>query len=303
MENENTLLTEDKLEVKKFSVHYGAAKGSDLDKHKMNAYDLGMSIVEFAKMVNRADDIINEKSTLELEVTAPAKSGSLIIEFALLIKSSGALDVMKYLGISAASATIVGGSALGIAKKLKDKPILGISSEVGSNESKILLDGEEIIADKTVALLVSDKTIRQAMNEVISQPLSDESEPTFKINIDGQEIISLKGEETQEFTPLPKKSLSSEKVENIITNVPITQVNFGSNRGWKMLYDGKEKAVRMDDNSFMARVDHSEKSFTKGDMFEVALSIISKQTASSRKTEYVITRVIRHRASSDRKLI
>ncbi len=303
MENENNIFSEDQLEVKKFSVHYGAAKGSDFDKHKMNAYDLGMSILEFAKMVKRADDLINEKRTLELEVIAPAKPGSLIIEFALLIKSSGALEVMKYLGISAASATIIGGSALGIAKRLKDKPILGINTEVGSNESTILLDGEEIVADKTVAMLVSDTIIRQSMNEIISQPLNDESEPTFKIEVDGQEIISLKGEETQDFTPLPKKSLSSEKVEHIITNVPITQVNFGSNRGWKMLYDGKEKAVRMDDNSFMSRVDHSEKSFTKGDMFEVALSIISKQTASSSRTEYVITRVIRHRASSDRKLI
>lgn len=28
-------------EVKRFTVHYGAAKGSDLDKHKMNAYDIG----------------------------------------------------------------------------------------------------------------------------------------------------------------------------------------------------------------------------------------------------------------------
>ncbi|HBR1847301.1 TPA: hypothetical protein L9M49_004259, partial [Klebsiella quasipneumoniae subsp. quasipneumoniae] len=166
-------------EVTRFSVHYGAAEGSDLDKHKMNAYDLGMSIVEFAKMVNRADDIINNQSTLELEVTAPAKAGSLIIEFALLIKSSGALDVMKYLGISAASATIAGGSALGIAKKLKDKRIIGINTETGSEEATILLDGEEIVANKTVARLVADPVIRQAMNEVITQPLNSESEPTF----------------------------------------------------------------------------------------------------------------------------
>ncbi|MDU1061638.1 MAG: hypothetical protein E7A34_00170 [Leclercia adecarboxylata] len=290
-------------EIKRFTVHYGAAEGSDLDKHKMNAYDLGMSIVEFAKMVNRADDIINKQSTLELEVTAPAKSGSLIIEFALLIKTSGALEVMKYLGISAASATVVGGSALGIARKLKDQRIIGIDTDSKTDKATILLDGEKIIADKTVARLVADPVIRQAMNEIITQPLNDESEPSFKIKVEGEEVVSLKGDEVLDFTPLPKASLSSEKTETITTNVLLTQVNFGSNRGWKMLYDGKETSVRMDDVSFMARVEDSEKSFTKGDMFEVALSIVSKTTARSQKTEYVITRVIRHRASADRKIM
>lgn len=290
-------------EVKRFTVHYGAAEGSDLDKHKMNAYDLGMSIVEFAKMVNRADDIINSESTLELEVTAPAKEGSLVIEFALLIKSSGALEVMKYLGLSVTSAAIVGGSAFGIARKLKDKRILGINTDTKTEQATILLDGEEVTANKNVARLVADPVIRQAMNEIITQPLNSEEKPSFKIKVEDEEVISFKDEEVLDFTPLPKASLSSEKTENITTNVLLTQVNFDSNRGWKMLYEGKEKSVRMDDASFMSRVADSEKSFTKGDMFEVALSIVSKTTARSERTEYIITRVIRHRASADRKIL
>ncbi|VDZ51525.1 Uncharacterised protein [Serratia odorifera] len=104
---------EKEFEVEKFSIHYDAKKGSDLSKHKMNAYDLGMSIVEFAKMINRADDIINKERTLELEVTAPAKAGSLIVEFALIVKSGGALEVLKYLGLSASSAAVAMGTALG----------------------------------------------------------------------------------------------------------------------------------------------------------------------------------------------
>lgn len=290
-------------EVKRFSVHYGAAKDSALDKHKMNAYNLGMLIVEFAKMVNRADDIINKTSTLELEVIAPAKEGSLIVEFALLIKNSGALEVMKYLGISTASASVLGGSALGIAKKLKDKRILGINTDTKTNTSTILLDGEMVTSDRTVASLVSDPVIRQAMNEIITQPLLSKNEPSFKIKVENEEVVSFKGEEVLDFTPLPKASLSSEITKAITTNVLLTQVNFDSSRGWKMKYDGKERSVRMDDASFMSRVKHSEKSFTKGDMFEVALSIVSKTTARSQKTDYVITRVIRHRASTDRKIV
>ncbi|MGJ0639127.1 hypothetical protein [Xenorhabdus bovienii] len=295
----------DTNEIKNFSVHYGAAAGSNLDKHKMNAYNLGMSIVEFAKMINRADEIINQQSTLELEVTAPAKQGSLVIEFILSIKSIGALEVVKYLGISAASASVLHGSALGIARKLKDKRIVSINTETGSNEATIVLDEEQIVADKTVARLVSDPVIRQAMNEIITQPLNNESSPSFKIEYEGEETFSAENEAIQEFTPLPKASLSNESKRDIVTNVIITQVNFDSNRGWKMMYEGQEVSVKMEDVSFMARVNDSEKTFAKGDMLEVALSIITKITARSAKTktEYAVTRVIRHRRSSEERII
>ncbi|WP_245174157.1 hypothetical protein [Erwinia sp. QL-Z3] len=295
----------DQQEFKRFSVHYGAAEGSDIANHKMNAYDLGMSIVEFAKMVNRADDIINKESTLELEVTAPAKAGSLVIEFALMIKSAGALEVMKYLGISVASATVVGGTAFGVASRLKDKRILNINTVAGSEKSTIQFEDGELEINTTVARLVADPVIRKAMNEVITQPLNDERAPSFQIELEGvkKPVFSVEGEAVQDFTPLPRASLSDEKTQTKTTNVIITQVNFDSNRGWKMVYDGKELSVRMEDEGFMTRVKDSEKSFTKGDMYEVSLSIITKTTARSQRTEYVISRVIRHRAAADRKIL
>ncbi|WP_130831145.1 hypothetical protein [[Erwinia] mediterraneensis] len=294
-----------KQEYKKFSVHYGAAEGSDIANHKMNAYDLGMSIVEFAKMINRADDIINNGRTLELEVTAPAKAGSLVIEFALLIKDTGALDVMKYLGISTASAAVVGGTAFGIARKLKDKRIININTEAGTGNSTIELEDEAVVVNTTVARLVADPVIRKAMNEVITQPLNDEKAPSFQIELEGvdEPVFSVKDDEVQDFTPLPKASLADEKIETQVTNIILNQINFDSNRGWKMVYDGKEHSVRMEDEGFMARVRDSEKSFTKGDMFEVSLSTITKTTARSQRTEYVITQVIRHRVGADRKIL
>ncbi|WP_241972015.1 hypothetical protein [Serratia odorifera] len=186
---------------------------------------------------------------------------------------------------------------------MRDKKVIGVVREANSDTATIELDGEELKCDKTVAALVTDPVIRQAMNEVINQPLVNEDSPKFKIMSEGQEIFKVENEEIQEFTPLPKKSLSDEKVENITTNVLLTQVNFDASKGWKMFYDERELSVKMEDESFMARVRDSAKSFTRGDMFEVALSIITKTTARSQRTEYVITRVIRHRASSDRKII
>lgn len=296
-------LEKQEYEVKTFEVHYDAKKGSSLSNHKMNAYDLGMAIVEFSKMLNRADDIINKGKTLELDVTAPAKQGSLVIEFAMIIKESGALEVLKYLGLSAASGAITLGSALGVAAKLKDKKINGLTSSTNSNIAIIELEDGTIECDKTVAALVVDPVIRQSMNEIINQPLSNKEKPSFKITSDGANIYEVKDEKVLDFTPLPKKSLSHEKIDQITTNVLITQVNFDSSKGWKMLYDGKEISVRMDDQSFMQRVKDSTKSFTKGDMFEVLLSIVTKNTARSQKVEYIISRVIRHRTSTENKII
>ncbi len=291
------------FEVKTFQVHYGAKKGTALSAHKMNAYDLGMSIVEFSKMLNRADDIINKGKTLELEVIAPAKPGSLIVEFAMTVKESGALEVLKYLGLSAASSAVSLGAAFGVAAKLKDKKIIGLKSSTSSNTTTIELEDGDLKCNKTVAALVSDPVIRQAMNEIINQPLSTQDKPNFKITSEGADIYEVKDDEILDFTPLPKKSLSHENTEKVTTNILITQVNFDSSKGWKMLYDDKEISVRMDDQSFMQRVKDSAKSFTKGDMFEVLLSIITKSTARSQRTEYVIERVIRHRTSTDKKII
>ncbi|MDE9458799.1 hypothetical protein [Xenorhabdus bovienii] len=298
-----TGVKEQEYDVKTFQVHYGAEEGSALSAHKMNAYDLGMSIVEFSKMLNRADDIINKGKTLVLEVTAPAKPGSLIIEFAMTVKESGALEVLKYLGLSAASGSVALGTALGVAAKLKDKKIIGLTSSTKSNTTTIELEDGELKCDKTVAILVSDPIIRQAMNEIINQPLSTQEKPNFKITSDGANIYEVKDDEVLDFTPLPRKSLSHENIEQITTNVLITQVNFDSSKGWKMFYDDKEISVRMDDQSFMQRVKDSTKSFTKGDMFEVLLSVVTKNTARSQRTEYIIDRVIRHRASTENKIV
>ena len=299
----NNISEETAVETKKFSIFYDA-ENSEFGVHKMNAYELGTSILEIAKMVYKADELLNgNEKSIELQVTAPAREGSFAIDFLLKIIDKKSINVLKYLGFSDESSKIKFGDALTVARALRGERIISVVTETGSDIAKIELDDRVVECDKFVATLVANDTIRKGMNEVITQPLSGKSAPVFRIEVNDKEIVRLEGEPTQEFTPLPRNSLSHSTSKTLIANVSITQINFEGPTGWKMLYDGKERAVKMEDNSFMTRVKDNAKSFTKGDMFEVQLEIVEKMTSKSERTQYIITNVIRHRALAERKII
>lgn len=291
------------VDSKKFTIFYDA-KESNYEKHKIDAYTLGTSILELSKMLNTADKIINREKTIDLLVTAPVKEGSVAVQFVVDFLNNGGVDVLKYLGLTAASATIASGPALAVAQRIKDKRVIGVTTTTNSNVATIELDGEIIECDKTVAELVTNPTIRQAMNEVITQPLLGKEEPIFRVEIDDIETLRLTNQDVLNFKPLTKDSLVSEEVKEIITtNVKLTQINFTSKNGWKMIYDEEEKSVTINDQSFLNRIQDNALGFKEGDMFEVELEIVQKNTAKSKRTQYIISRVIRHRASEDRKLV
>ncbi|MEQ4693690.1 MULTISPECIES: hypothetical protein [Providencia] len=291
------------IDSKKFSIFYDA-EDNGFSNHKMNAYDLGTSIVEIAKMMYKADEILNgNNKSIELQVTAPAREGSFAIDFLVKYFNEKSVDVLKYLGFSEESSSLKFGDALTLAKSLKGERIISVITETGSDVAKLELDGREVTCDKFVAKLVSNPDIRQAMNEVITQPLMGKNSPVFRVEVNDKEVLKIENTDTQEFTPLPKNSLNHVASKVVTANITITQVNFESQNGWKMRYDDKERAVKMADESFLKRVNDNTKSFTKGDMLEVELEIADKTTARSERTQYTIIRVIRHRAIAERKLV
>lgn len=291
------------IDSKKFSIFYDA-EDNGFSNHKMNAYDLGTSIVEIAKMMYKADEILNgNNKSIELQVTAPAREGSFAIDFLVKYFNDKSVDVLKYLGFSEESSSLKFGDALTLAKSLKGERIISVITETGSDVAKLELDDREVTCDKFVAKLVSNPDIRQAMNEVITQPLMGKNSPVFRVEVNDKEVLKIENTDTQEFTPLPKNSLNHVTSKVVTANITITQVNFESQNGWKMRYDDKERAVKMADESFLKRVNDNTKSFTKGDMLEVELEIADKTTARSERTQYTIIRVIRHRAIAERKLV
>ncbi|MGC6575062.1 hypothetical protein ACP0GP_25800, partial [Escherichia coli] len=82
-----------------------------------------------------------------------------------------------------------------------------------TQEAVLELDGEEIICHEAVAKLVTDPEIRQALVNVVRAPLDGKERPIFKITDDnGEEILKLEGEETEEIKPLPRGTLLEKEV-------------------------------------------------------------------------------------------
>lgn len=291
-------------ESKKFTIFYDAKK-SELSQHKIDAYTLGTSILELSKMIYEADRVINSsQKSIDLLVTAPIKKGSVAIEFVANFLNSGGLDVLKYLGLTAASSSILGGSAITVAQKIRERRVLSINTDSDSNIATIKLDDETIECEQTVAELVTNPKIRKAMNDVISQPLLNKENPIFRVEVDNVETLRLTNDNILNIRPLNKNSFNSQElIQTITTNVKLTQINFKSKNGWKMVYEDEEKNVTIEDESFLERINHNALAFKEGDMFKVELNIVEKNTANSKRTQYIIKRVLRHRASKERKLV
>ena len=65
----------------RFSISYDA-NDNQLSEHKMDADILAKSIINVAQTIKHADEILNgKKRNIQTYVSAPAKEGSLSIEF------------------------------------------------------------------------------------------------------------------------------------------------------------------------------------------------------------------------------
>lgn len=292
-----------RIETQKLSIRYDA-KGSSLENHKIDAISLANSILGLTTMIKEADREINKKTSLDVYVSAPAKEGSVIIDFLITGAATYGMSVLKYLGLSVASAQIVKGSALAIAKRIKDKPVLSVIKKTGSDEVELELEGERIECDENVAKLVTNSRIRKAMSDLIAKPLSGKKDASFKVILNDQETIQFTNEATQDFTPISAKPVLEDPISKVITaEVKLTQISFTSKNNWRMFYDNAERNVSINDEAFLDKVRNSSQSFQEGDMFKVELEIVQKILPKTVRTDYTIKRVLRHRVSADRKLV
>lgn len=287
-------------EVDRFSIFYDA-NDDELAIHKMDAFFLGQAIQQVATMVKQASRLLNDgqDEDVEIKVTVPAQEGSFAVEFAVYA-TEHAREIVPLLGL-------LGGGALALAQRLRNRKVVNIRTEDGSDEAVVTVEyrgnQEDIVCDKNEAILATDAVIRKAYNEIITQPLINKDAPVFRVEVEGEEVLRLHGEDDVEFAPLPKKSLSFEHTERFDAIIALTQVNFTSVSGWRMRYQDEDRAFKMEDTAFMESVLNNNQAFEKGDLFSVRLRVktIEKPDASFRTT-YAVEAVHRHLADEGRRL-
>lgn len=287
---------------KTFSISYDAIN-SEFTDHSIDAFQLAESIHSVAEMIDKADKVLNgEHSTVKVMVNAPAKEGSLCVDFETVQLVQNAVDVVKTLGLAGFSAATFGGTALSLVNQLQRKKVLEVEEDVNNNSAVITLKDEVINCSRDVAKLVTDPTIRAAMHKLIDKPLYGKDSPIFKIK-SGEEVVEIEGEEISTFTPLQARTLVKSENETVERNISFTQVNFSGPTGWKMSYHGETPSVRMEDEAFLTRVKGSQAKFSKDDLFVVKMDVIRTESPRGNTTRYIIKEVLRHRPADGKKIM
>ncbi|HAT2727221.1 TPA: hypothetical protein I8312_000388 [Citrobacter freundii] len=279
-----------------FKVFYDA-EDEELAQHKIDAKTLSLSIGSMADLISKADRNLNDgQETVKLMVTAPAAPGSIGVIYSMLELVPHAVNVAKVIGLTVAGGALVGGSALALIRQLGSRKVISVTRRVDTQEAVLELDGEEIVCNEAVAKLVTDPEIRQALVNVVRAPLDGKERPIFKITDDnGEEILRLEGEETEEIKPLPRGTLLEKEISIDEVNVRFIQVNFEGNKGWRIDYLGDEHSVSLDDNVFLSQVQAATVQFSKEDLYVVDLETIKTFTARGVTNRYAIKKVKRRR--------
>lgn len=293
-----------KVVQEKFSVSYDADDG-DFKNHEIDALDLAKSILGVHNAIAEASALMNKGADVDLKVSSPVREGSVIVDFLLFATTPAALEILRYIGFSAAGGAIAGGSLIEVVKKLKSRKVAKVTIEGDSDIATIEVDGEVIKCNKYVAQLAVDKKVRDSLHNVIQAPIAGKKNATFKVLDEEEEVVlSVKESAAHNFSPLPVGSLESEEVARDKTTAYFVQVNFESGRGWRVrLADGVEHAVELADEKFMAKVNQNQQTFSKEDLFEVVIETKSVYRQTRSTYSYTIVEVTRHFADKGRRLV
>lgn len=293
------------LQSVEFSISYDAPEG-EYAEHQIDAKNLANAILGMHDLITEATNVIsNGSAEVKLKVSAPVEEGSVIVSFIAFATSPEALTVLSYLGFATPIAAVTGGSLVALIQKLNNRKITNVTIEGDCNDATITVDGEKMVVDKRLAKLAVSPKARDALSSVIKAPLQSIKNSTFKvIGAENEAVFEIHKDATESFSPLPKGSLEDQTVESFNTTVSFSQVNFSSPHGWKMLLPGQgEKSVTLRDDNFIAKVNASQATFKKEDLYEVEVELKSTIRPTRSTHEYSIIKVVRHYAEAHRKII
>ncbi|WP_330959032.1 hypothetical protein [Photobacterium sp. 53610] len=283
-----------KLNQKKsFSISY------DMDEtgnHSIDAEVLGTSLVSLAKAIRYSDQVLNgESSQVKVEVKAH-REGSFTVDLVTWYQSGGS-DVLNALGFTTLGFSAAAGTAFGIIKQIKSQKIVARVTKGGKAE--LILDNDEKVeCTKEIADLVSNKTIRQELAKVMSDPIANKAGAKFVIKGENDQVLdSLESEDALSFRSLPKSTLEETDETTEQVTITFSQVNFDGPTGWRCdLPNGDNVSVRMRHEAFRNRINQGYETFAKGEPYIVKLMVkVSTKPNQSPTTRYYIEEVIRQK--------
>jgi len=282
--------------------------GPALENNEMDVRDLAPSLVAIADLLEEANTIVNGGGTkVNVNVHGSFKSGSFGIDFNLIQTSFQ--DFLHLFGSDNVTAAVnllaligfMGGGVKGLVallKVLKNRSIQKIDN-IENNRVRIQITTEEIVEfDSQVIDLYRSQRIRDALEKIISEPLSRAGINEFRaLSPKDNEPVIVRKEEKEYFqTPLLGDELLGES-ENI-AYLQVVNVSFKEDNKWRFSRGEQTFFGSIEDKIFLAGINRHEINFYKDDILKVRLKTKDILTDKGMRSEYIILEVLEHRSTA-----
>lgn len=264
--------------------------GSEHANHEMDIMTLGRALSALGDVLYEANEVINDdRSSIDVRVSAELVEGSFGIEIELLQSLAHAKDILGPLGLLGIGA--IGTTVVSVINWLKGDDITLISSEEDGVQT-IIAGNKRIDCPKDIARLVSNTTIRKSFESIVNAPLQKAGTSSFAIkrSRDSEEDeLFIDKEMSNSFVKLSVEETEDTKTEE--TKVKFIAANIKSKSGWKIEINGEEKTSKMEDELFLERLLNLEEPHIFGRSFNVKLKTVTKKNLGSKTQKFYIEKV------------
>lgn len=283
--------------------------GPALQTHEMEVRQLAPALHALGDLLDAANHAIgSSRSHVAVNVKGSFKTGSFGIDLSLvqsitdqvvdLLTSrevQATATLLAFLGLSARDAgKSVSSGLIGVIRWLRGRRISSVTT-LDDGMVRIEVDGEAIVTELQVIVLLKDPATMKALQGVIHDPLQNDGVDSFASGTDSEIECVISKDEAAWFAYAERDAEPLSSYERqcwLLIETP----SFRDGNKWKFSDGNVTFHAAIEDADFLRKIDDGTERFGKGDRLHVKLRVDQFQTASRLITEYAIATVIEHKA-------
>ena len=289
---------------KSFDIYYDSTDPkSPLANHSIDVTKLSEALVGINGALQEANEVVNgAQHPLQIRIAAGGfEKGSFGIPLEL-IQDPAAIDVLKAIGITVVSGSVVLGGALGVIQKLKGQKIHSVKRISSDEGYTIIVDDKEIVCSEVEKRLVTNKTFRKHVNTVFAAPMENSSTDIVRIKIqsldgdsrqDDPAPLELNKSDAQELSA--PENLLDEQIEERDVRLTLQFKSAFSNksRDWTVDMFGRDIKVDILDKTFLEELNQEDAEFNFGRKFDASIreTTTTKGGAGRKSKKYSILKI------------
>lgn len=279
-----------------------AYDGPALRQGSMDVRDLAPALLAVGQLFDAANTVLNrDEARINVNVKATGQ-GSFEIVFEVVQTLQSQL-VSFFSGETVTAALnlkelVIGGPSaiaglIWLIKKLRGKRPDKVE-RISDSHVRVSINGESFDVPLALMRLYQDIAVRTAAHKVVAEPLKKDGIDTFEAREDGRPLVSVKKNEVESFD---KPDLPDETLVETTRRAAFSIISlaFKDDNKWRLFDGNTQISARIEDQSFLQRVNDNQIAFAKGDILICDVAITQKRTSEGLTTEYVVEKVVEHR--------